>query len=473
MWAIIRNIAINDFKIDFFEPYYEIVTFEEMLQIYSTSFPIMFNHWSFGKDFERQYKLYKDNRASIAYEVIFNTDPALCYLLETNTTTMQALVMSHAAVGHSSFFKTSALFQEHTNPRTIIPFLKNMRAFVEKCEQEHGESRVEFILDTCQALALYGINKAEKVQMSDAAKETKRNKRFEDAVKDFDLLATEVNPRPFSDASVLEFSRTKEENLLQFIANNAPNLKQWERDLINMYCESRQYFYPQMLTKVMNEGYASFWHYQLMHRLYDLNYLDDSNILEFLHSHTSVLCQRDHDEPGYHGLNPYKIGFEIFMDIKRICENPTEEDEFHFPDLIGKNWIEEVKFAVENFKDESFVLQYLSPKVVRDLKLFKVTDKKEDKHYTIDATHMDEDFYEIRRTLAEQFNFSNQLPSVYIEGADLKRTRKLYLVVNATDDRKVDVEEFGASAALIRKLWGFPVCLKLIGYEDDPIIAEI
>ena len=139
-----------------------------------------------------------------------------------------------------------------------------------------------------------------------------------------------------------------------------------------------QYFYPQRQTQVMNEGWATFWHYTIMQTLYDEGLLADSFLLEVLHSHTNVLTQPGFDSPYYSGsLNPYALGFAMYRDIRRICEEPTEEDRRWFPDIAGSDWLKTLDFAMRNFKDESFIQQFLSPKVIRDFRLFCLIDDEE------------------------------------------------------------------------------------------------
>lgn len=457
MWTIIRQVAKKEFNLDFYEPSFEVVTFEEMLHIHTTGFPIMFNHWSFGKAYEDQFKLYSNNRTSIAYEVIFNTNPALCYLLETNTPTMQALVMCHAAIGHSAFFKGNSFFRDNTNANAIIGFLKNFRAYVEDCEKTYGAERVEEILDVCQTFSLYAFDRSEVIDQTKATREKKRVKRILEQEKDFDVTVA-----GFKDDTVDldQQTRLKEDNILKFVAKNSPGLKGWERELILMFCKTQQYFYPQLFTKLMNEGYASFWHFTLMNKLYDLGYLKEGNILEFLDSHAGVLCQHDHDSKYYHGINVYQLGFQLFSEIRRICENPTEEDRLNSPHLIGKDWKEEIQFAMENFKDESFILQYLTPKIVRDLKLFSYTDDSDKDVYSIDSVHSDEDFKELRIKLAQKYNLFTKIPYMYVEGADLKRNRALYIVQDDVNDKCIEPTSLYKSLLLLKKLWPYPIILK-------------
>ena len=158
-----------------------------------------------------------------------------------------------------------------------------------------------------------------------------------------------------------------EENILYFIEKNAPTLAPWKREIVRIVRKVAQYFYPQGATKVMNEGFATFTHYHIINKMYDEGYLNDGFMLEFIKSHSGVLFQPDYNSPYFSGLNPYTLGFNIFMDIKRICQEPTAEDKKWFPNLIGKDWLEQVHYVMENFRDDSFILQYLSPKVIRDM----------------------------------------------------------------------------------------------------------
>ena len=111
----------------------------------------------------------------------------------------------------------------------------------------------------------------------------------------------------------------------------------------------------------MNEGWATFWHYTILHQLYDEGFINDGFMMEILHSHTSVVYQPPFDSKFYSGINPYALGFAMMTDIRRICEQPTEEDKHWFPDFAGADWLETLHFAMKNFKDESYVLQFLSP----------------------------------------------------------------------------------------------------------------
>src|SRR6202042_2710646 len=128
-----------------------------------------------------------------------------------------------------------------------------------------------------------------------------------------------------------------------------------------------QYFFPQRQTKVMNEGCATWVHYKIMNRLYDLGKISEGALLEFLTSHTAVVFQPDFDDPRYSGINPYALGFEMMRDIERICTEPTAEDQQWFPDIAGApDPMAVLRDVWANYRDESFILQYLSPRLIRD-----------------------------------------------------------------------------------------------------------
>ena len=177
----------------------------------------------------------------------------------------------------------------------------------------------------------------------------------------------------------------------------------------------------------MNEGWACFWHYTILNHLYDEGLVTDKFILEFLHSHTNVVAQPEYNSPYYSGINPYALGFNMFIDIKRICEEPTEEDKEWFPDIAGSDWLETLHFAMHNFKDESFISQFLSPKLMRDFKLFQIHDDEKEDYVEIAAIHNESGYKKIRSALSEQYNLSNLEANIQVIEANIVGDRSLTL----------------------------------------------
>ena len=259
-----------------------------------------------------------------------------------------------------------------------------------------------------------------------------------------------------------------QENLLYFIEKYSPKLANWQRELIRIVRKMGQYFYPQGQTKVMNEGWATFWHYTILNRLYDKGLVDDGFMMEVLASHSNVIMQRGHDERGYNGLNPYALGFAMFTDIKRICESPTEEDKYWFPDIAGKPWQPALDFAMRNFKDESFIGQYLSPKLIREFHLFAISDRVSRPYLEVDSIHNEEGYRRIRQLLSEQYNRDNQLPDLQITSYEKDGDRSLKLRHRLHRHRPLSGDADDVMRYL-QVLWGFDVHLETM-YEDGDIV---
>ncbi|HNL36209.1 MAG TPA: SpoVR family protein, partial [Agitococcus sp.] len=231
-----------------------------------------------------------------------------------------------------------------------------------------------------------------------------------------------------------------------------------------------QYFYPQRQTQVMNEGWATFWHYTLLNRLYDKGLVTDGFILEFLQSHTAVVYQPTFDKPYYRGINPYALGFAMFQDIKRICQNPTEEDKYWFPDLVGKDWLETIKFAMQNFKDESFIQQFLSPKVMRDFRMFSVLDDTKKDNLLISAIHDDGGFRQLRQSLSNQYNLSMNEPNIQVWSVNLRGDRSITLRHVRQQGRPL-ADSSSAVLKHLHALWKFDVHLEC--WDDNRLVETI
>jgi spore cortex formation protein SpoVR/YcgB (stage V sporulation) len=216
------------------------------------------------------------------------------------------------------------------------------------------------------------------------------------------------------------------------------SLENWEKEIVRIVRSISQYFYPQMLTKLMNEGWASFWHYTLMTDLWNEGYINEGAYLEILHMHSNVL----HQMPLIGSINPYKLGFSVFSDIKRICEDPLDEDYIFFPEFAGKKdmWLDVIHDAMQNYTDESFILQFLSPKVVRDLELFAYEDNDCVDTLLISAIQSEEDFISLRRKVADLYKFHNMVPHIEVVDYDSYKhiiTLKHY----KSNDRILDLED--------------------------------
>jgi spore cortex formation protein SpoVR/YcgB (stage V sporulation) len=453
----------RDYALDCYPHVLEIISAEQMMDAYaSIGMPVYYHHWSFGKHFLATANRYKRGQMGLAYEIVINSDPCIAYLMDENTLPMQALVIAHAAYGHNSFFKGNHLFKQWTSADAIIDYLVFARNYIAECEERHGVDAVEQLLDACHALLNVGVDRYKRAPKQSLEKEKLRLKEREEYMQAQvnDLWRT-LPQRQEAEQIVAEqrFPEEPEENLLYFIEKNAPLLEPWQREIVRIVRKIGQYFYPQRQTQVMNEGWATFWHYTLLNTLYDRGGVSDGFMLEFLQSHTNVVYQPPYNSPYYSGINPYALGFAMWRDIRRICESPGDEDREWFPDIAGSDWRETFEFAMQNFKDESFVAQYLSPRLMREFRFFSVVDDDTRLKLRIGAIHDDPGYRILRQQLAQQYDLGSREPNIQVWNVDLRGDRSLTLR-HFVHDRRPLHDSLDAVLDHIASLWGFTVRLE-------------
>ena len=468
--AEIESIA-DEFGLDCYPNQIELITAEQMLDAYaSIGMPIGYSHWSFGKHFIRNEQKYRRGHMGLAYEIVINSNPCIAYLMEENTMMMQALVIAHACFGHNSFFKGNYLFRAWTDAEAIIDYLVFAKRYISECEERYGIEEVENLLDSCHALQNHGVDRYKRPYPVSMREERERLKEREA------YLQTQVNElwRKTVPTKKLEaeedtqanFPEEPQENILYFIEKNAPLLEPWQREVIRIVRKIGQYFYPQKQTQVMNEGWACFWHYHIMNALYDRGKVTDGFMLEFLQSHTNVIAQPDFDSDFFSGINPYALGYAMMTDIKRICTDPDDEDREWFPEYAGSDWQETLDFAMRNFKDESFISQFLSPRLIRDFKLFSILDDDEQSELEVSSIHNDNGYHRIRRALSNQYNLSMNEPNIQIYNADILGDRTLTLrhvphnMIPLANTREEVLKH-------LHRLWGFRVRLETVDPDGE------
>ena len=454
----IARIAHGVYGLDTYANQVEVIASEQMIDAYSSvGLPIYYHHWSFGKQFVSMEQTYRRGQMGLAYEIVINSDPCIAYLMEENTLPMQALVIAHACYGHNSFFKGNYLFRAWTSADAIIDYLVFARKYIAQCEERYGQEEVELLLDSCHALMNNGVDRYKRPAPLTMAEEQKRQDERE-AYLQFqinDLWRTLPTGAEEAHQNAGErWPEEPQENLLYFIEKNAPLLEPWQREVVRIVRKIGQYFYPQRQTQVMNEGWACFWHYTLLNHLYDEGMVSDGFMMEFLQSHTNVVMQPPFDVPSYNGVNPYALGFAMMRDIRRICEEPTDEDRRWFPDIAGQNWLQVMDFAMRNFKDESFIAQYLSPRLMREFHLFAVRDDDREDSLAVTAIHDDAGYRALRQTLADQYNLGNREPNIQVFNVDRRGDRSLTLR-HFRHNRRPLGETTEEMLRHIRRLWGF------------------
>jgi stage V sporulation protein R len=471
--AAIARVA-GDYKLDTYANQIEVITSEQMLDAYaSCGLPIGYPHWSYGKEFIRNEQAYRSGTQGLAYEIVINSDPCIAYLMEENTMATQALVIAHASYGHNSFFKGNHLFGQWTDADAILDYVVFARRYVMECEERYGATAVEEVLDACHALMPQGVNryrrptartlKAEAARLE--AREQHRERSFNDLWRTVPEGPAERKPAANSVSPT-----DPEENILYFVEKHSPKLEPWQRELVRIVRKLAQYFYPQAQTKVMNEGWATFWHYTILNRLHEQRLVDDGFMLEFLNSHTNVVYQPPFDSKYYSGINPYALGFAMFADLRRICEKPTEEDRAWFPDIAGGDWTKTLDFAMRNFKDESFIAQYLSPKLMREFHLLALADHTNEDAIVVDSIHDERGYRRVRKLLAQQHAQEMRVPDVQVARYDRDGDRSLTLCHQRRRGRPL-TEAAAEVVKRLRRLWGFAVRLEI--WEGDARVGDV
>ena len=483
-YAAIQEIALEDLGLDVYPNQIEIISSEQMLDAYcAIGMPLMYQHWSFGKRFVHEDALYRKGFQGLAYEIVINSSPCISYYMEENTMAMQTLVLAHAAFGHNHFFKNNYLFQQWTDAEAILDYLEFAKGYIAKSEERHGLDAVESVLDAAHALMDQGVFRYRRQNFITERQRRERaeaRQAYEDQTYN-DLWRTLPRPADSKDpdeAEKLLAERKKqlnlpEENLLYFIEKNSPALEPWQREMLRIVRNLAQYFYPQKQTKVMNEGCATFVHHYIVNALYDRGLITEGALMEVLHSHSNVVFQPDFDDPRFSGINPYALGFAMMQDIVRICTEPTDEDRDWFPEIAGcEDWRGVLRDAWANFRDESFIRQYLSPRLIREFKLFLLHDDSRDKYYEVGAIHDERGYREVRDKLATSYDISQTEPDIQVVDVDLKGDRELVLRHNVRHGIPLDERNRDEVLAQIRRLWGYDVRLSGVDVEREKTLYE-
>lgn len=481
----IEDIALNDLGLDVYPNQIEIISSEQMLDAYSAvGMPLMYQHWSYGKRFARDEALYRTGRQGLAYEIVINSNPCISYNMEENTMAMQTLVMAHAAFGHNHFFKNNYLFQQWTDAAGIHDYLAFAKNFVATCEERYGIDAVEEILDAAHALQSQGVfryGRPPRPSQEELQAMQRQREGYESQQSVLELWADsslgQRKDERLTENGALSARREKmnlpQENLLYFLEKHSPVLESWQRELLRIVRYIAQYMYPQKQTKVMNEGCATFTHYYIINRLLEKGLISEGAYMEMMHSHTNVVLQPEYDDPRYGGLNPYALGFAMMQDIRRICEEPTEEDREWFPDIAGNpDWKAVMREAWANYRDESFILQFLSPHLIRKFKLFMLSDDAKQPNLIVSQIHNRQGYRKIRAALARSYDLAYLEPDIQVDDADLSGDRELKLTHAVRDGINLDPSNRDEVLRHIRRLWGYEVSLTARDSESGARISH-
>jgi stage V sporulation protein R len=480
IYDAVERVAVDELGLNVYPNQIEIITAEQMLDAYSSvGMPVFYKHWSFGKHFAQHEGVYRRGLRALAYEIVINSSPCISYIMEENTATMQALVIAHAAFGHNHFFKNNYLFRIWTDAEGILPYLEFAKNYIAGCEERYGQAAVERVLDAAHALRSHGIHRYPRKKSPDLASEERRERdRLLEAERTYNDLWRTVPKRKGKSKAGLDDERRRallevpQENILYFLERTAPRLQPWQRELLRIVRLTAQYFYPQAQTKVMNEGCATYCHYRIMQRLHERGEIGEGAFLEFLRSHTNVVYQPAFDDRHFGGINPYALGFAMMQDIERICTEPTAEDREWFPDIAGTgDAMASLRDIWADYRDESFIAQFLSPKLIRQWRLFQLLDEEDEPFLKVAAIHDERGYRRVRRALARQHDVGWVDPDIQVVDVDLAGDRRLVLHHHVLNGVLLEETDVAAVLQHLADLWGYDVVLNEIE-TDGSVVKE-
>jgi len=339
---------------------------------------------------------------------------------------------------------------------------------------------VERTLDAAHALMSHGVHRYPRRKQLDLRTEERREReRREHEERTFNDLWRTVPAGPGKTAIELTEERRRallqlpQDNILYFLEKTAPRLQAWQRELLRIVRQIAQYFYPQGQTKVMNEGTATYVHYRIMNRLHEQGCISDGDFLEFLQSHTSVIFQPAFDDPRFSGFNPYALGFAMMQDIERIVTNPEDEDREWFPEIAGtKDAMAVLRDIWANYRDESFISQFMSPRLMRQMRMFHLhDDPAEEEGVRVDAIHDQRGYRRIRRELARQYDIGFVDPNIEVIDVDLAGDRRLLVQHIVSSGGLLADADAKHVLQHLADLWGYDVLLKEVD-SSDTVLQE-
>lgn len=417
--ALVKNLGL-----DYYEQEFEVIGYKDMLGYEAyVGMPSRYPHWSFGKAYEKNQTLYKYNLSGLAYEMVINSDPCLAYLMKENTLLLQILTIAHV-YGHNDFFKNNRLFREGTRADYTIQMFKRhaekIRSYIN--DPSIGYDKVERILNAAHAIKLQISRVAGEKKVGDEAIAKQLMDAYQKKLKNRSILD------PYIEHEVPDVSKIPlepEDDIMYFIIKHG-GLEEWEKNVLEIVREETLYFIPQIETKIMNEGWASYWHYTILNELD----LPDSLHMEFIKRHNDVVA------PWKGGLNPYFLGFKMFNDIEK---------------RFGRDKIFEVR---ELERDASFLRRYLTQELSDELHLFEYVKKGDS--YFIEEISDDMGFVNIRNVLSANCGMGI-VPVIRVTDMNLK-TRILQLE-HVFDGRELNLEYAEATLKHVQELWGRTVTL--------------
>ena len=463
MWNERIQALARDFGLDPYPQEFEICDQEQMLgyMVYS-GMPSHYPHWSYGKNYEKLKTLYNYGVSGLPYEMVINSNPSIAYLMRDNSLLLQVLTIAHV-YGHNDFFKNNFTFKSTRAEFTVETFKAHadrVRRYVE--DPSIGLEKVERLLDAAHALSLQCRR---NLAVRKETPEEEQQRRLEESSPAEDPFRSIHRRQEYVAPDLNKVPLYPEDDILTFIRDHNPHFSDWEKDLLTIAHEEAQYFIPQIETKIMNEGYASFWHRRILETLE----LPQGMQIEFLVRHNQVLSP----VPG--GINPYHLGMKIWEDIERRWDHPTPEAEKEYGPR-KKSGREKVFEVREVERDSSFLRRYLTEELIRELNLFEYQSRGGER--VVSRVADEENWREIKETLIRNVG-TGTVPQIKIEDADYNNNRALFLR-HHHDGRDLQLEYAEKTLQYLHQLWRREVILEtvindkksLLCFSDDKMVIK-
>jgi stage V sporulation protein R len=428
----------REFGLDFYDTYFEICPADILYTFGAYGMPTRFTHWTFGKAYHKMKTQYDYNLGRI-YEMVVNSNPCYAFLLEGNSLIQNKLIMAHV-LAHCDFFKNNIYFKN-----TSRDMVESMAAAAERFrnyEFKYGLERVEKFIDAA-------ISIQEHIEPRLMVKEGRRKEQ-----KNKQECTCKRPETPYDDLwsldevkiectcpSTRKFPQKPEKDIMLFVLQHSRELEDWQRDIMSVIRQEMLYFWPQMETKIMNEGWATYWHLRIIREI-DLN---EAETVEFAKMHSGII------QPSRFRLNPYILGLKIFEDIEKRWENPGQEEKKKYGRMggEGKEKIFEVRTS-EN--DVSFLRNYLTRDLIEELDLYLY------KKIGYDWKITDKEWEKVRDELVN--NLTNcGYPHIEVQDGDFNRRGELYLK-HCHEGKELDVFYLEKTLPHVYTLWGKPVYLE-------------
>ncbi len=431
----------QDYGLDFYPMRFEVCPADVIYTFGAYGMPTRFNHWSFGKTFNRM-KMEYDLGLSKIYELVINSDPCYAFLLDGNTLLQNKTVSAHV-LAHCDFFKNNALFAGTS--RDMVERMASSAIRIREYEIEYGRSRVENLLDAGMALqehvdaSRYGMF-GRKVNERDRVVKAQKGSQNDKSTGPYDDLWEIGEPKEAASSGPDFSTRVRKtslptKDLMLFLIENSPILEEWERDVLSVLREEMLYFWPQIETKIMNEGWATYWHLRIMRELD----LDESDTVEFAKMHSGVVL------PSKTSINPYHVGLAIWEDIERRWDNPTEEEREKYGREPGQG--RKKMFEVREMEsDTSFLRNYLTKDLIEKLDLYLY--QKVGNEWRVVET----DWEKVRDTICAS-RVNGGIPVLYVEDGDFNKNGELY-IRHAYEGNELDLKHLDKTMPYLYQLWG-------------------